>query len=61
MVLSVIVKLLTAFVLAAVDVAFTQNIRSSSGTGYNASVVGTNMPTNATYSNLIMTLNAGDP
>jgi hypothetical protein len=61
MVLSVIVKLLTAFALANVDVTFAQNIGSGSGTGYNASVVGTNMTTNATYSNPIMTLNPGDP
>jgi hypothetical protein len=61
MALSVIMKLLTAFVIAAVDVAFAQNIGAGSGTGYNASVVGTNMTTNATYSNPIMTLNAGDP
>ena len=53
-------KLVTTISVAA-TVAFAQNIGAGSGTGYNASAVGTNMTTNATYSNPIMSLNAGDP
>lgn len=47
---------------AFVGAALAQNIGSgSSGGAYSPADVGTNTTTNATYSNPIMTVNAGDP